>query len=121
MNSKTACEFVNKLLKKTISNEIHWNNVDNFPFSSPFAEKAYSYFANTKQGRIILGKPTYNSSEYRLFIVPSSGATYDLADFISWHDSELSKQYKNCLKELYEHVYNSHPNADSFINSFLED
>lgn len=120
MNSKTAYQFTIKLLEKTKSHEITWNIPKNSLYHSLFTQKTYCYVTSTKQGEIILGKSSYDSSDYHLYIIPISGHTYDISDFIIWSDNDISKKYKTCIKELFEYVYNSLPNADAFIDSFLQ-
>lgn len=120
MDSKTAVEFVTKIFNQTKSNIIKWEMADTAPVHVPFTNKAYSYTAETKQGRLLLGKATYDSSNCSFYIIPSNGPMYDFSDFVSWYDNEARKNYDICIKELYNYVYNSLPNADSFMNSFLE-
>lgn len=121
MNSKTAVEFVKKVLAQTKSNILKWEIADTIPMSIPFQNSAYTYTAITRQGRLLLGKPSFNTSTCSFFIIPSMGPTYDLNDFISWYDNDARKSYTDCIKELYDYVYNSLPNADSFMDSFLDD
>lgn len=120
MDNKTVIAFVTKLLEDTQSNTIKWKVAENSSIYIPFRTTSYSYIATTSKGTLLLGKPSYDSSDYSLYITPSSGPTYDLSDLVSWYDNEARKQYAQSLQELYACVYNSLPNVDSFIGSFLQ-
>lgn len=125
MDSKTAFNFINKLLEQTKNQKIKWESTRNSSTHILLSNPTYYYVATTRQGEILLGKNSYNTNEIHLYITPISGmvpgATYDLSDFISWYNKENTQKYKECLKELFEFVYNSLPNPDSFIDSFLDE
>lgn len=120
MDNKTVIAFVTKLLEDTQSNSIKWKVAEKSSIHIPFRNTSYSYIATTSQGTLLLGKPAYNSSDYSLYVIPSSGPTYDLSDLVSWYDNEARKQYAQCLQKLYTCVYDSLPNVDSFMGSFLQ-
>ncbi len=125
MDSKTAFNFVNKLLEQTKNRKIKWESTRNAITHVHLFNSTYYYVATTRQGEILLGKNSYNNNEIHLYITPISnmvpGETYELSDFISWYDKENTLKYKECLKELFEYVYTSLPNPDSFIDSFLDE
>lgn len=125
MDSKTAFNFANKVLEQTKTHKIKWEHARYAFTHATLSNLTYYYVANTRQGEIVLGKNSYNSNDIHLYLTPmentSYGATYDLSEFISWYDKENAPKYKECLKELFTLVYHSLPNADAFINSFLDE
>ncbi len=120
MDRKTVIAFVTKLLEDTQSNTIKWKVAEKSNIYIPFPNTSYSYTATTSKGTVLLGKPTYDSSDYSLYVIPNSGPTYDLSDLVSWYDNDVRKQYVQSLQKLYSCVYNSLPNVDTFIGSFLQ-
>lgn len=121
METKKALAFIQKIIDQSKTNNLKWKTANESKCDFPFYETAYTYTAKTKQGTLILAKSSYDSTDCQLFIVPTSGVSYDFSDLISWYDENAKRVYLQSIRELYDFVYNSLPNVDSFVNSFLKE
>jgi len=120
MEQSKIISFIQTLITKTKSKEQRWYFVSDTSTlgDQPGMEINYIYGTSTAKGTIYLGSGGYRSSSYTLLMQPNDAPLYDSAEMISWNSKER-KDYSAALKELYQIVYNSLPNPDSFIDDFL--
>lgn len=121
MEKNKLISFIKALTQKTISHSQNWRfaSSDHILQSISGIDENYSYTTETKQGIIYIASDGYNASSYTLLIKPKAGPLYDSSELISWNNNELRKEYDLALKDLYQAVYSSLPNPDSFIDDFL--